>query len=60
MALDDPDWQVVLAADEGLQFIGRKIAPSLGEKPDDQARTAAVQRWKQWYLAVRPDAEFDN
>jgi hypothetical protein len=60
LALDDPDWQVAVAADEGLQFIGRRISPGLGENPDDAARAAAVQRWKQWYLAVRPDAEFEN
>lgn len=60
LALDDPDWQVAVAADEGLQFIGRKISPSLGDKPDKDVRAAAVARWKQWYLAVRPDAEFEN
>jgi hypothetical protein len=60
MALDDPDWQVAVAADEGLQFIGRKINPGLGDKPDKDVRAAAVARWKQWYLAVRPDAEFEN
>jgi hypothetical protein len=60
LALDDPDWQVAVAADEGLQFIGRKINPGLGEKPDKDVRAAAVQRWKDWYLAVRPDAEFEN
>lgn len=60
LALDDPDWQVAVAADEGLQFIGRKINPGLGEKPDKDVRAAAIQRWKTWYLAVRPDAEFEN
>jgi hypothetical protein len=60
LALDDSSWQVAVAADEGLQFIGRKIAPGLGESPDDKARAAAVERWKKWYLAVRPDAEFEN
>ena len=59
-ALDDPDWQVVQAADEGLRFMGWKTdKSSLGEKPDDQARAAAKERWKTWYLAVRPDADVE-
>ena len=60
LALDDPDWEVAVAADEGLQFIGRKITAGLGDKPNKDARIAAVKRWKDWYLAVRPDAEFEN
>jgi hypothetical protein len=60
-ALDDPDWQVVLAADEGLQFMGWKTSPLnlLGEKPDNKARSAAKEHWKTWYLTVRPDAELE-
>jgi hypothetical protein len=60
LALDDPDWQVAVASDEGLQFVGRKITTGLGDKPNKDARAAAVRRWKDWYLAVRPDAEFEN
>ncbi len=61
LALDDEDARVALAADESLKSIARQLsAPSLGEKPTGQARAAAVQRWKQWYLAIRPDAEFEN
>jgi hypothetical protein len=61
LALDDPDWRVVLAADEALRQIGRSITPSgLGDKPDPKARAAAIQRWKQWFVNVRPDAEFEN
>ena len=60
-ALADPDWGVVLAADEGLRFMGRKtISVSLGERPDAKARAAAVDYWKKWYVALRPDAEFEN
>lgn len=60
-ALDDPDWQVVLSADEGLQFMGWKTAAVnlLGDKPDNKARAAAKERWKTWYLTVRPDAELE-
>jgi hypothetical protein len=60
-ALDDADWRVVLAADESLRNIGRSLKSSgLGEKPDAKARATAIQRWKQWYVAIRPDAQFEN
>lgn len=61
LALDDSDWRVAVAANQSLQSIARQIsATSLGDKPSPQARAAAVGRWKQWYLAIRPDAEFEN
>jgi hypothetical protein len=60
-ALEDDDWRVVVAADEGLRLIGRSVSPSpLGEKPDAKARAAATERWKQWYVTIRPDAQFEN
>ena len=60
-SLDDPDWRVVLAADEALRNMGRSLDPSsLGEKPDNAARAKAVQHWKQWYVTIRPDAQFEN
>ncbi len=60
-ALDDPDWQVVLAADEGLRFMGRKTkSVPLGDKIDAKARAAAIAHWKTWYVAIEPDAEFEN
>jgi hypothetical protein len=61
LALDDSDWRVARAADRSLQSIARQVAASdLGEKPNGQTRASAITRWKQWYLAVRPDAEFEN
>jgi hypothetical protein len=60
-ALDDPDWRVVLAADEALRNIGRSLAPSnLSDKIDKAARAKAVTQWKQWYVTIRPDAQFDH
>jgi hypothetical protein len=60
-ALDDPDWRVVLAADESLRSLGRIVSPSpLSEKPNSVARAEAVQAWKSWLLTIRPDAEFLN
>jgi len=61
LALDDSDWRIAVAANQSLQLIARQTAaPSLGDKPSPQARAGAVTRWKQWYLAIRPDAEFEN
>ena len=60
-ALDDPDWRVVLAADESLRLLGRVVSPStLSEKPNAAIRAEAVQTWKRWLLTIRPDAEFLN
>lgn len=60
-ALDDPDWRVVLAADESLRSLGRIVSPStLTEKPNKVTRAEAVQTWKRWLLTIRPDAEFLN
>jgi len=61
VALADPDWGVVLAADEGLRFMSRKTTSApLGERSDAKARAAALEHWKSWYRALRPDAEFEN
>ena len=60
-ALGDPEWKIVIAADESLRFLGRKVSSvPLGEKANSNIRQAAIDHWKQWYLALRPDAEFDN
>lgn len=60
-AVDDSDWRVVLAADESLRSLGRNVSPSnLGDKPNSVVRSEAVQAWKRWLLAIRPDAEFLN
>lgn len=60
-AVDDSDWRVVLAADDSLRLLGRVVSPStLGDKPNQVVRSEAVQAWKRWLLAIRPDAEFLN
>jgi HEAT repeat protein len=57
-ALSDPDWRVVEAARDGLAFISRKFQ---GYGPPPQATVEQVQaaqaKWKQWYLAIRPDGQ---
>jgi hypothetical protein len=60
-ALSDPDPSVVLAADDGLQRMSRRFHEvGLPENFTDAQRTEAIRQWKDWYLAIRPDAEFDN
>jgi hypothetical protein len=56
-ALSDPDKRVVREARDGLRSISRNFE---GFGPpdnfDDAQRNQAVERWKNWYRTVRPDA----
>jgi hypothetical protein len=57
-ALTDPDVRIVRQADTALRFISRKfqgVGLPLDPKPADIQ--AAQKAWKEWYLAIRPDAE---
>jgi hypothetical protein len=57
-ALDDPDAAVVRAVHDALRRISRRLsAPDLPQQPTHAQRRAAVEEWKQWYLAVRPEGE---
>lgn len=60
-ALSDPDPRVVVEARKALEFVSRKFR---GLGPGDENSKgdvqAAIKRWKQWYLSLRPDAEFIN
>lgn len=57
--LTDPDANVVLAARDGLRRISRKLHGfGLSDDFSDPQRRAAVARWKEWYLSIRPNAEF--
>ncbi len=60
-AMKDQDASVVLAARDSLRRISRKLDAFI--LPDDfteAQRAEAIRVWKEWYLAVRPDAEFEN
>jgi hypothetical protein len=70
-ALEDEDPAVVQVARDGLRRISCKLGgvglpdyPAQGREADvekwKKARDAAVKEWKKWYLAVRPDADFDR
>ncbi|MHC4178891.1 MAG: HEAT repeat domain-containing protein, partial [Planctomycetota bacterium] len=60
-ALGDADPGVAREARDALRRISRKPTGfDLPEQPTKADRRAAIEKWKAWYLAVRPDAEFDN
>jgi hypothetical protein len=55
-ALSDPDPRVAREAELGLRFVSRKLE---GFGRFDPAQTGGViAKWKEWYLSIRPDAEF--
>jgi hypothetical protein len=57
-ALSDPYWRVALEARDGLRFISRKIEGyGLPREPTEQQVIAVQEKWKAWYLSIRPDAE---
>lgn len=59
-AMTDPDRRVVLEARNGLRFTSRKFSGfGLPDDYDDRQLHDSIERWKRWYLAVRPDATFN-
>ncbi len=59
--LSDPEPEIVLAARDGLRRISRRIHGfRMPADFDDADRISAINAWKEWYLAIRPDAEFEN
>jgi len=60
-ALRDPDPRVVREAEEGLRWISRRIGGQrLPDTPSEAERQQAIKAWKAWYLAIRPDAQFEE
>jgi hypothetical protein len=58
-ALDDRDAEVMLAARDGLRRLSRKFNGfGMPDEPTDQQRSQAIEKWKAWYLSIRPDTEF--
>jgi hypothetical protein len=58
-ALSDSDPRIVREANNGLRFISRKFrGPELSDTPTDAQKQAAEATWKEWFLSIRPDAEF--
>ena len=58
-ALTDPNLEVVRSARDALRRISRRPSGfALPDEPTRGERLAAIEKWKAWYLAVRPDAKF--
>ena len=58
-ALTDPDPRVVWKARDGLRFTSRKFTGfGLPDQFSEQERRDVITQWKEWYLSIRPDAEF--
>ena len=60
-AMTDPDRRVALAARDALRFTSRR-PDGFGLKDDysDSERYAVHQRWKRWYLSIRPNARLEE
>ncbi|HLA84027.1 MAG TPA: HEAT repeat domain-containing protein, partial [Thermoguttaceae bacterium] len=59
LALEDRDPDVFLAAKDGLCRLTRRFdAFGLPDDPTPDQKRLAIEKWKAWYLSVRPDTEF--
>ena len=56
-ALDDPQWEVVREARQGLRFISRRIEGfGVPDKPIERKAMREYQiKWTKWYQTIRPD-----
>ncbi len=60
-ALTDPDPMIALAANDGLKNLSRRLTDfGLKEGFTEAQRELAIQKWKQWYLSLRPNAVFEE
>jgi hypothetical protein len=59
-ALGDPDHRMVARARNALRSLSRKFDDGLSDQPSEGAKLEAIKRWKEWYLSIRPDAQFLN
>jgi len=60
-ALTDPDPRIVREARTGLRSVSRKfegfgMPDNFKEKEDQALKFEAIDKWKNWYSTVRPDA----
>lgn len=60
-ALTDPDPMIALAANDGLKNLSRRLSDfGLKDGFTEAQRALAIQRWKDWYLTLRPNAVFEE
>ena len=56
-AMTDPDSRVVREARDGLRLVSRRFQGfGLKDNFEDAERYEAIDKWKQWYRRVRPNA----
>jgi len=56
-AMTDPDQRVVREARDGLRFVSRRFGGfGLPDNFTDTQRYDAIDKWKNWYRQIRPDA----
>ena len=62
-ALSDPDPIIAAAANTALLTLTRNIKgeslPDSNAKDYDEKRKILIEKWKNWYKTIDPDAEFD-
>lgn len=57
-ALTDKDSEVPMYARDGLRFISRKFKGfGMPDRATPGQKQAAADKWKKWYLSIRPDGE---
>ncbi len=60
-ALADADVRVMAAARDALRRVSRRPKGyGLSDRPSGGELQNVINHWKAWYLAVRPDAEFEE
>lgn len=60
-ALGDADASVFAEGCQGLLFLSRQTSSdAIPTNPSAATRQALVEKWKGWYLSIRPDADFLN
>jgi hypothetical protein len=59
-ALSDPDETATREARNALRFISRRLNGfGLPDVPSATEKAEAIEKWRNWYLQVRPEAELE-
>jgi hypothetical protein len=59
-ALSDPDETATREARNALRFISRRLNGfDLPDVPSPAEKAEAIEKWRNWYLQVRPEAELE-
>jgi HEAT repeat protein len=59
-ALSDPDETATREARNALRFISRRLNGfGMPDAPSATEKAEAIEKWRNWYLQVRPEAELE-